>query len=170
MNIERRFAIHRARLFLFLLLLPIPGVAQEKRRDHHQSVCSAPHPESICNENTTCGSASTPCTVDVKRTSESAAAIASIATPKPNAPFCVKAGTKVKWQSLSKNTGFVIDFGATSPFDPPGAAIGGSDRSVTVVAKKPGCFKYSAGACVSGAAYGMCDSVEGDVIVIGGAD
>jgi len=105
--------------------------------------------------------------VDVKRTSDSAAAVAGIANPKANAPFCVKTGTKVTWQSLSKDTGFVIDVGSRSPFDPPGAVIGGSDRSVTVVAKKPGCYKYSTGACVSGAIYGMCDSVEGDVIVVG---
>ena len=167
MNIQRRFEIRRLWLMSTLLLLAAPGGAQEKRHSHHQSVCSAPHPESMCNESNTCGSASTPCMVDVKRTSDSAAAVASIANPKANAPFCVKAGTKVTWESLSKDTGFVIDFGATSPFDPPGAALGGSDRSVTVVAKRPGCFKYSAGACVSGAAYGMCDSVEGDVIVVG---
>ena len=170
MNIQRRFEIRRLWLLLTLLLLAAPGVAQKKHHGHHQSVCSAPHPESMCNENNTCGSASTPCTVDVKRASDSAAAVASIANPKANAPFCVQAGTKVTWQSLSKNTGFVIDFGTTSPFDPPGAAIGGSDRSVTVVAKKPGCFKYSAGACVSGATYGMCDSVEGDVIIVGGCN
>jgi len=157
-------------LLLTLLLLVTPGVAPAKHHARHQNVCSAPHPESMCNESNTCGSASTPCMVDVKRASDSAAAVAGIANPKANALFCVKAGTKVTWQSLSKDTGFVIDFGATSPFDPPGAAIGGSDRSVTVVAKKPGCFKYSAGACVSGAIYGMCDSVENDVIVVGGSN
>jgi hypothetical protein len=170
MNIQRKFESRGLWLLMTLLLLAAPGVAQGKHHSHHQSVCSASHPESMCNESNTCGSASIPCKVDVKRTSDSATAVASIADPKANAPFCVRAGTKVTWQSLSKDTGFVIDFGATSPFDPPGAAIGGSDRSVTVVAKRPGCFKYSTGACVSGATYGMCDSVEGDVIVIGGSN
>jgi hypothetical protein len=143
------------------------GIAQEKSRDNRKNVCAAARPETSCGESNTCGSASTPCTVDVKRTAESASATASIGDPKANAPFCVKSGTRVVWQSLSKNTGFVIDLGASSPFDPAGTIIGGSDRSVTVVAKTPGCFKYSAGACVSGASYGMCDSVESEFIVVG---
>lgn len=151
------------------ILLSSGGRAQEKRHSR-KSVCSAPHPESICSTSNTCGSTSTSCMVDVKRTSDSAASIANVADAKANTPFCIKSGTKVTWQSLSKDTGFVIDFGSSSPFDPPGAILGGSDRSTTVVAKSPGCFKYSTGACVSGAVYGMCDSVESDLIIVGGAD
>ena len=151
------------------ILLSSGGRAQEKRHSR-KSVCSAPHPESICSTSNTCGSTSTPCMVDVKRAADSAASIANVADAKANTPFCIKSGTKVTWQSLSKDTGFVIDFGSSSPFDPPGAILGGSDRSTTVVAKSPGCFKYSTGACVSGAIYGMCDSVENDLIIVGGAD
>jgi hypothetical protein len=153
--------------FVALLLTSASSGLAEEKRHSYKSVCTVAHPESICTENNTCGSPSNPCTIDVKRTSDSAAAIANTVESKANAPFCLKTGTKVTWQSLSKNTGFVIDFGASSPFDPPSTVIGGSDRFVTVVAKTPGCFKYSTGACVSGATYGMCDSVEGDFIIVG---
>ena len=72
------------------------------------------------------------------------------------------------WKSMSKNTGFVVDFGPSASFEPAGAAIiGGSDRSASVVVKKPGCYKFSAGACVSGAIYGMCASVDTELIVVG---
>lgn len=153
-----------------LILCAGLGTAQDKHHGDRKSVCEAPHPESICGANNTCGSPAAPCSVDVKRTADSAATIANISESKANAPFCVKSGTKVTWHSLSKNTGFVIDFGSSSPFDHPDAIIGGSDRAVTVLAKNPGCFKYSTGACVSGAVYGMCDSVEADLIVVGGTD
>jgi hypothetical protein len=43
--------------------------------------------------------------------------------------------------------------------------MGGSDRAVSVVAKRPGCFKYSVGACVAGATYGMCDSKNAEMVV-----
>lgn len=153
-----------------LLLWATSGSAQDKVPSSRKSICELPHPESICSASNTCGSAGVPCSVDVKRTADSAAATASIADSKANAPFCVKAGTKVMWRSLSRNTGFVIDFGSSSPFGHPDAIIGGSNRSVTVVAKKTGCFKYSTGACVSGAAYGLCDSGEADLIVIGASE
>jgi plastocyanin len=80
----------------------------------------------------------------------------------------VATGTKVTWKSTAKNIGFVVDIGETSPFEPAGAIIGGSDRAVTVVAKTPGCYKYSAGACMSGAIYGMCKDTSAELIVVGG--
>jgi hypothetical protein len=62
----------------------------------------------------------------------------------------------------------VVDIGGpSSPFDPAGAIIGGSDREVSVTAKTPGCYKYSAGACVSGAIYGMCGTATAEIIVTG---
>jgi len=169
MNSERNWLSAGICVWVSVVLLTTVGSAQEKGQSR-KSVCSTPHPENICGTSNTCGSASTPCTVDIKRTAESAASIASVAGAKANTPFCIKSGTKVTWQSLSKNTGFVIDFGSSSPFEPPGTILGGSDRSTTVVAKNPGCFKYSTGACVSGATYGMCDSVESDLIVVSGTD
>jgi plastocyanin len=80
----------------------------------------------------------------------------------------VKTGTTVAWNSTGKNIGFVVDVGPSSPFEPSGAIIGGSDRSVSVVAKKPGCYKYSAGACMSGAIYGMCATANAELIIIDG--
>jgi hypothetical protein len=72
----------------------------------------------------------------------------------------------VQWKSTSKNVGFVVDVSTASPFDPGGAIIGGSDRTVSVVAKTPGCYKYSAGACVSGAVYGMCGQTNAELIIV----
>lgn len=64
-----------------------------------------------------------PCTVDVKRTPASASSTASVREPKAR-------------QSSSRNTGFVVDFGSSSPFEPSGTIIGGPDRSVTL-SRKP---------------------------------
>jgi hypothetical protein len=140
--------------------------AKELHRDDSRYLCSETNPGSMCNASTRCGSNSTACIADIKRTSDSASVTPSIPGAKPNAPFCVKVGTTVTWQSTSKKTGFVLDFGDSSPFDTPGGAImGGSDRAVSVVAKRPGCFKYSVGACVAGAIYGMCDSKETEIVV-----
>jgi plastocyanin len=130
--------------------------------------CSEPNPAQLCNAGNTCGSDSTPCTVDVKRTANAASSTPNIKNAKSNALFCVHPGTKVTWLSTSKNIGFVVDVGPTSPFEPDATIIGGSDRSVTVVARKPGCYKYSAGACMSGAIYGMCGSTNAELIITGG--
>ena len=48
---------------------------------------------------------------------------------------------------------------------PPLYMAGGTDRSITVVAKTPGCYKYSAGACMSGAIYGMCGQANAELII-----
>jgi hypothetical protein len=106
--------------------------------------------------------------VDVKRTADSASSTPSIPNAKGNSLFCVKVGTTVKWISTEKENGFVVDVGTSSPFDPAGAIIGGSDRAVSVVAKRPACVKYSAGACRSGASYGMCETANAELIVIDG--
>jgi plastocyanin len=90
-----------------------------------------------------------------------------IPNAKGNSLFCIRAGTTVEWKSTGKDIGFVVDFGPESPFDPAGAIIGGSDRPITVVARKPGCYKYSAGACRSGAIYGMCGQANVKLIVTG---
>ena len=150
---------------LFLPFLPTRQVAAEEKAPASKYVCSQPHPETSCNPGNTCGSSSEPCAVDVKRTGNSASATPSIPSAKGNELFCVKSGATVTWQSKSKDTGFVIDFGPASPFEPAGSIIGGSDKSVSVVAKKAGCYKYSVGACLSGAIGGMCGSAETDLIV-----
>jgi plastocyanin len=165
MTIHRLSAFTCTLLALPLALLANNATAQSKSS---KNACSEPNPTQLCNASNTCGSASTPCEVDVKRTADGASSTASTEKAKSNALFCVKAGTTVIWKSTSKNIGFVVDPGTTSPFEPAGAIIGGSDRSVSVVAKTAGCYKYSAGACMSGAIYGMCKETSGEVIVISG--
>src|SRR5208282_3127956 len=165
MKVYRCFAITCTSLLLTLLVLPCNAAAQSNSSKY---ACSEVNPAQLCTAANTCGSASTPCTVDVKRTSDSTSATPSIPNAKGNSLFCVKVGTKVTWKSTEKDNGFVVDVGPASPFEPPGAIIGGSDRSVSVVAKRTGCFKYSAGACRSGAIYGMCDTANAELIVTDG--
>jgi hypothetical protein len=156
-------------MLLAVFLLGNIGVAQQKRANN-KYVCAEAKPAQMCNAGNTCGSASEPCSVDIKRTAAASSSNPSIPNAKGNAPFCVKLGTTVTWQSTSKNTGFVVDFGPSSPFDQGATIIGGSDRSVSTVAKKEGCFKYSAGACVSGAIYGMCGDSNTELIVMGASN
>ena len=146
------------------IVLATSAIAQSKSSGY---ACKEAHPEKLCNESNTCGSASEPCTVDVKRTGGSASSTPSIAGAKSGSLFCVKPGTQVIWKSTAKNTGFVIDVGPIAAFDPDGAIIGGSAKDATVVAKTSGCYRYSAGACVSGAIYGMCKTTYGELIITG---
>jgi len=165
MKIQRSFAIWFS-LLLFPLLLLASYLTAEGPQGGKKYVCLEPNPETMCNAATTCGSASAPCTVDVKRTAQAASVTPDIPNAKSNRPFCVKVGTTVTWKSSSKNTGFVLDFGPTSPFD-QGTIIGGSDRSVSAVAKNAGCHhKFSAGAWVSGTIYGMCGNADTEIVVI----
>lgn len=127
--------------------------------------CVEPDPTAYCTEGKMCGSASNPCSVDVKRTSDAASATPGFPGAKGNDPFCVKVGTTVVWKSDTKHQGFVVDMGPSSPFAVEDI-IGGSDRSVKAIAKKPGCYRYSAGACLSGAIYGMCGNGNAEMIVI----
>ena len=150
-----------------LLCVPLlTGSAAAQKKNNSKYACSESQPEKLCNTGNTCGSASAPCTVDVKRTRNGATATPGITNAKANSLFCVKQGTTITWQSTSKNTGFVVDFGPDSPFDQPDAIIGGANRPISVVAKKTGCYKYSAGACISGSVYGMCGSAQAEAIVI----
>ena len=164
MTAHIKIAIWCTLLLLPLLVLPRRATAQEKGSDA-RGLCSQSQTEQLCAVTNTCGSPSSSCTVDVKRTANSAEVTADIAEKKGNALFCVKKGTKVTWQSSSKNIGFVVDVGPSFPFEPGESIIGGSDRPVVVVAAKTGCYSYSAGACASGVRYGMCKTVEGEIII-----
>ena len=165
MKIQRCFTIHCALLLLPVLLIASFAAAEDKKKDDSKDVCAQANPASLCTASNTCGSA---CSVDVKRTSYSSSATPNVAGAKGGGIFCVKAGTTVTWQSTAKNTGFLIDFGATSPFDPPGTITGGTEKSVPVVAKTPGCYKYNFTASNSKAIYGMGKAAQGALIVIGG--
>jgi hypothetical protein len=152
-----------------LLVVPLALMA------HHSAVhaqkknayaCKEPDPTALCTAANTCGSTSEPCSVDVKRTSNAASATPGIPGAKGNSTFCVKAGTSVIWHSDTKHQGFIVDFGPTSPFDPPDDIVGGSAKAVTVTAKTPGCYRFSAGACLSGAIYGMCGNGNAELVIL----
>jgi hypothetical protein len=152
-------------LSLSLFLLANFATAQAKGK----YVCDEPNPQSLCNADNTCP-ASGPCTVDIKRQGMSGAtATPGFPKAKGNSLFCVKPGTSVTFQTSAKGTGFIVDFGPSSPFDPDDTIIGGSSKPVQVTAKRSGCFKYSVGSCYSGATYGMCGSGTAEAIVIGAA-
>jgi plastocyanin len=169
MKVQHRGAIFCGSLLFVTTLMAGFLVANAQQSKNNKYICSETKPGSMCTAATTCGSASSACVVDIKRKGgSSASSTPDIPNAKDNAPFCVKVGTTVTWQSASKNTGFVLDFGDSSPFETPntpGTIIGGADRPVSVVAKKPGCYKYSVGACVSGTIYGMCGSSSAELVV-----
>ena len=151
-----------------LLSLSLAGflVANAQNKRSSKYACAEVNPTAICNASTRCGSGSEPCVVDLKRKGGTSASVTpNIPNAKSNTPFCVKVGTTVTWQSSAKNTGFIVDFGPSSPFDTPGAIIGGSDRPISVVAKRAGCYKFSLGACIAGTVSGMCGSSDSEIIV-----
>jgi plastocyanin len=152
-----------APLLAFSLLSGNAAAHSQNSKD----VCADPSTAAqMCTVANTCGSDSNSCTVDVKRTANSASSTPSIPKAKGNSPFCVSVGTTVQWTSTGKGDGFVVDLGASSPFDPTGAIRGGSARSVSVVAKRTGCFKYSVSACHSGQVYGMCGTANPVLVII----
>jgi len=154
--------------FLIVLLLLVTSfiVGQDSKKKVKNDICSASNPASICAEANTCGSVSSPCTIDIRR-SGSNYATAKPSTPdaKANKAFCVRVGTTVTFSTSSKNTGFVIDFGKDNPFDHEGSIIGGADRPITVTAKHPGCYTYSIGACTPGTVKGMCGNANSQLII-----
>jgi plastocyanin len=165
MKIHRYLAVIGCLLVLPLLVTSFLS-GQENKKKIKGDVCSATNPTSICAPENTCGSASSPCTVDIRR-SQGTLAIAkpSIPNAKSNKAFCIKVGTTVTFMSGSKNTGFVVDFGKANPFDHDGSIIGGADRPITVTAKHPGCYSYSLGACTPGTVYGMCGNSDAQLII-----
>jgi hypothetical protein len=169
MTLRRRVAICFVTLLFLVAVTAGYMAATQPEGKTNKYVCSESNPSSMCTAATTCGSSSSPCVVDIRRRGgTSATSTPGIPNAKGNAPFCVKTGTTVTFQSSSKNTGFVLDFGPSSPFDTPntpGTIIGGADRPISVMANKPGCYKYSVGACTSGTIYGMCGSAEAELIV-----
>jgi hypothetical protein len=132
-----------------------------------KDVCADPSAAAqMCTTANTCGSVSKSCSVDVKRTADSASSTPSIPKAKGNSLFCVRVGTTVVWKTTDKGDGFVVDFGSSTPFDPSGAIRGGSARSASVVAQTTGCFKYSVSACHPGEVYGMCGTANTVLVVV----
>jgi plastocyanin len=153
-------------LFILPLLLTNLIAGKDNKKKIKGDVCSASHPSSICAPVNTCGSASTPCTIEIKRSGGNyATATPDFPNAKSNKAFCIKVGTTVTFKGGSRNTGFVVDFGTENPFDHDGSIIGGSDRPITVTAKHPGCYTYSVGACTPGTVYGMCGNADTQLII-----
>jgi plastocyanin len=153
-------------LFVLPLLVTTLLIGKDTKKKIKGDVCSVSNPASICAAENTCGSASSPCTVDIRRSQGTlATATPDIPNAKSNKAFCIKVGTTVTFTSGSKNTGFVVDFGSANPFDHEGSIVGGADRPITVTAKHPGCYTYSVGACTAGTVYGMCGNSDTQLII-----
>jgi plastocyanin len=139
-------------------------VAQAQKRSKY--VCDEDQPENRCNAANTCGSASSPCTIDITRSTDSANVNPSIPDAKKNQFFCIKAGTTVVWKSSNKNHGFTVSFGTDSPFDPDSPIMGGGKKQVTTKASTPGCYKYDVGAFRSGTVYGMSGGTKSEIVIL----
>ena len=165
MKIHRCLATLCCLLVLPLLLTSfVAGTDTQKKIKG--DVCSNSNSASICDAANTCGSASSPCSIDIRRSGTAhATATPSIPNAKSNKAFCIKVGTTVTFMSSSGRTGFVVDFGNNDPFDHDGTILGGADRPITVTAKHPGCYTYSVGACTAGTVYGMCGNANTQLII-----
>lgn len=160
----KRIVVLCSFLAIALLLTGIVNGGDKKKPKN--DACAAGSSQNICNAENTCGSAGSPCQINIKRVGgTSASATPNIPHAKSNDAFCVKVGTTVTFRSESKDTGFVLDFGSSSPFDGGGTIMGGADRPISVVAKKPGCYTYTVGACTAGTIYGMCGEDAAQVVV-----
>ena len=164
MKIQRQFNIWRVLLLLFCIVLLSWASALAQKKSKY--ACSETQPESLCNAANTCGSDSSPCTIDIRRSGNSSNVKPSIPEAKNNQFFCIKAGTTVVWMSSNKNNGFMVSFGTDSPFDPDGPIMGGGKRKVTTKASTPGCYKYDAGAFRSGTVYGMSGGSKPELVIL----
>jgi plastocyanin len=159
---QRRFNTCSALLVLSSIVPLTGGVAHAKSK----YACEQERPETLCNAANTCGSASSPCTINISRGASSANVKPGIPDAKNNQLFCVKAGTTVVWTSANKNHGFMVSFGTDSPFDPDDPIMGGGKKSVTTKASTPGCYKYDVGAFRSGTVYGMSSGSKPELIIL----
>ncbi len=94
------FTVYRGALLTLLLIVGV-ATAEDKDKENGKNACSQSNPASLCNAGNTCGSPSTPCDVDVKRTSYSSSATPNIPNAKANDLFCVKTGTTVNWHTTT---------------------------------------------------------------------
>jgi plastocyanin len=150
-------------LLPWVVLLCCPTVLAQKKSKY---VCDEEQPESMCSAANTCGSASSPCTIDITRSASFANVKPGVPNAKNNQFFCIKAGTTVVWTSSNKNNGFMVSFGTDSPFDPDEPILGGGKKSVTTKASTPGCYKYNAGAFRSGTVYGMSSGSKPELVIL----
>jgi len=161
---QRQCSIWSAFLLLSGIVLLSCSTAQAQKKGKY--ACDESQPERMCNAANTCGSASSKCTIDIRRGSTSANVKPGIPNAKDNQLFCIKAGTSVLWKSTNKNNGFTVSFGTDSPFDPDAPIMGGGKKQVRTIASTPGCYKYDAGAFRSGTVYGMSGGSKGELIIL----
>jgi hypothetical protein len=164
MKIQRQFNNWSALFLLSCVVLLACANAQAQKKSKY--ACEEPQPESLCNAANTCGSASSPCTIDIRRGSDSANVKPNVPNAKNNQFFCIKAGTTVVWMSSNKNNGFMVSFGIDSPFDPDDPIMGGGKKQVRTKAVTPGCYKYDAGAFRSGTVYGMSGGSKAELVIL----
>ena len=162
-GMRMQLACKRGALF-FLSATVLMGCATMLAQN--KGKCDEPQPENMCNAANTCGSASSPCTVDVTRSGDSSNVTPEISKAKNNQLFCIKAGTTVVWKTRKKNTGFLVSFGTDSPFEPDDPIRGGGKKPVTRVAKTPGCYKYDVGTFISGTVYGMSGGSKPELVIL----
>lgn len=148
----------------FCVFLVSCAIAQAQTKSKY--ACEETQAESMCHAANTCGSATSPCTIDVTRSGASSKVRPSVPGAKENQLFCIKAGTTVVWMSSNKNNGFMVSFGTDSPFDPDGPIMGGGKKRVTTRASVPGCYKYDAGAFRSGTVYGMSGGSKSELVIL----
>jgi plastocyanin len=161
---QQRFSTWSALLLSTCIVLLTGGFAQAQKKSKY--ICDEKQPETMCNAASTCGSTSSPCTIDITRSSSSANVKPGIPNAKNNQFFCIKTGTTVVWMSSNKNNGFTVSFGTDSPFDPDDPIIGGGKKQVTTKANTPGCYKYDVGAFRSGTVYGMSGGSKPELVIL----
>ena len=164
MNSQRQANIWSASCVLSCVVFLSCTTAQAQKKSRY--VCEETSAENMCNAANTCGSATSQCTIDVTRSGDSSNVMPSTPNTKKNQLFCIKAGTTVVWMSSNKNNGFMVSFGADSPFDPDGPIMGGGKKRVTTKASTPGCYKYDAGAFRSGTIYGMSGGSKYEIVIL----
>jgi plastocyanin len=162
-RIRRQYSIWNSLLVLACAILLSRATAQAQKGKY---VCQEKQPETMCTAANTCGSASSPCTIDISRSANSANVKAGVSNAKNDQFFCVKAGTTVVWKSSNKNHGFMVSFGTDSPFDPDTPIMGGGMKAVRTTASTPGCYKYDVGAFRAGTVYGMSGGDKGEFVIL----
>jgi hypothetical protein len=164
MRIQHQFGTLGALLVLLCIAALGSVTAQAQKKSKY--ACEEAQPESMCNAANTCGSDSSPCTIDITRSASSSNVKPGIPNAKNNQFFCIKAGTTVVWKSSNKNHGFMVSFGTDSPFDPDDPIMGGGQKPVRTKASTPGCYKYDAGTFRSGTVYGMSSGSKGELVIL----
>src|SRR5664279_5716074 len=104
MKVQRSSAIWSSSLLLMVFAFASFTTALSQDKKSTKYACGEPKPASLCNASNTCGTASTPCSVDVKRTGagNSASPTPSLPGAKGNMLYCVHSGTSVEFMTSSK--------------------------------------------------------------------